>query len=63
VPTKGPVVISHFGLKIARIAIADNIYLTILKKGENAPDNIKYRWLNFLLVVILKKSFFSNIQM
>ena len=32
-----PVIMSHFGLQIARIAIADNIYLTILqKKGELA---------------------------
>ena len=40
------VIISHFGLKIARIAIADTIFITILQKRENrrndSPfDNIK----------------------
>ena len=45
-PPQLPVITSHFGLKTARLIIADSIYLTILQKRENrfdrlSPDNIK----------------------
>jgi hypothetical protein len=37
-PPQEPVIISHFGLKIARLDITDNIFLTILEKKENLPE-------------------------
>jgi len=38
-PAKIPAITSHSALKIARLAIADSIILTILQKRENRPND------------------------